>query len=144
MTSLHPKGIENDDKRHVFRSHHLILAALDPNLDLYNLVSRFTAYCGYWHRGKCCFTRPDTHCEELKEELDSEEDGLTGACKTDGEHGLGSCFHNLWAVWRCNHQVNKWFCEIRERSGDWLHPYVEEPYGKTKKDRKYPSFYKNW
>jgi hypothetical protein len=127
-----------------FMVHHLILAVMDPENDLFEAVQRFTAFRGYWNRGKRAFTRPRDNCSELEEELDEDGDGLTGVCKTDGEHGLGCRFHNLWALWRSHHTVNIWFHLMRQKAGYWLHPYIKEKYGKKPEDRQYPSLHKKF
>ena len=141
----HKEGEDPKDlpSRLRFRTHHLVLAVMDPDQVLFEPVHRFTAFCGYWNRSEREFVRPRDNCFEVEEVLDDEEDGLAGACKTDGEHGLGFGFHSLWAVWRSHHAVNQWFHQIRERAGFWLHALIEEEYAEEQEDREYPSFYQS-
>jgi hypothetical protein len=120
--------------------HHLLLYTLDPDNCLFDLVQRFTVFCGYWNRNDHTFTRPQDNCFEVQETLDQDGDGLSAVCKTDGEHTLGYCFHSLWSLWKSHHAVNSQLHHIRGRAGFWLHPYIKEEYSEDVKDRAYPSF----
>jgi hypothetical protein len=122
-----------------FPKHHLLLYVLDPHNCLFDLVQRFTVFCGYYNRSDCTFTRPKDDCNELQETHDQDGDDLSEACKTDGEHTLGYRFHCLWGLWKSHLAVNKQLHHIRERAGYWLHPYIEEAYAEVQEDRAYPS-----
>lgn len=126
-----------------FKIHHLVLYGLDPENDLFDPVQRFTVFRGYCDRVKLAFGRPKDNCLEAEEETDGDGDGLGGACKTDGEHGLGSHFHCFWVVWKVHHAVNSEFHLVRKRYGFWGHPYIDEHYGDENADRQFPSFYES-
>jgi hypothetical protein len=113
-----------------FQKSHLVQYALDPHNSLFEIVHRFTVFRGYWDRTKKTFVRPNDNCVDL-----IEDDGLGGACKTDGEHTLGYGFNSLWGVWKSHHAVNRWMHHIRERAENWLHPYMNEKYAKEQKNR---------
>ena len=68
---------------------------------------------------------------ELKEKEVLGEDGdcLILVCKTDADHMLGYVFNNMFCLWKCNHQGNQWFYQIRLRVNNWLHPYYNAKYG---------------
>jgi hypothetical protein len=123
--------------------HHLLLDVLDPDNCLFDCVQRVTAYRGYYNRNDCTFTRPKDNCIEVQETLDQDGDGLSGACKTDGEHTIGYCFHSLWGLWKSHLTVIYQMHHIRSRAGYWLHPYIEEEYAEAQEDRVYPSFYES-
>jgi hypothetical protein len=99
---------------------------------LFGLVQRFTAFRGYWNRSDRTFVRPKDNCVELQEALDQDGDGLSAACKTDGEHTIGYRFHSLWGLWKSHHTVNQ-----------WMHQYIKEEYAKKQEDRAFPSFCKS-
>jgi hypothetical protein len=124
-----------------FMVHHLVLDALDPRNCLFELVQRFTTFCGYLNRKTSTLGRPKDNCHELQEMLDPDGDGLGGACKTDGDHTLGYGFQSLWGLWKSHHAVNQWLHHIRKRAGYWLHPYTKEKYAEKQEDRQFPTFY---
>ena len=144
--AIYIKCYRNEDDGSIgfrFKMHHLVMYGLDPENELFEAVQRFTTFRGYCDRKKYVLVRPKDNCLELEETLDADGDALTAVCKTDGEHGMGYRFHNLFAVWKCHHTVNKWFHVIRTRAGSWLHACVEEEYAEKQEDRQYPSFYRN-
>ena len=116
-------------KKRTLFVHHAILHALDPTNELFECSQKLTAYRGYVKRDSGKFVRPEDHCYQVQEVLDEDGDNLLAVCKTDGDHMLGYVVNNIFCLWKCNHQVNRWFHQIRQRAGKWLHPYYDVEYG---------------
>ena len=115
-------------KQKLIPIHHLILLCLDPKYtqSKANLwVCRRGYVTGIVSYSSPKFKHPSIYCGELKEDPEAP---LAGACKTDGDHMLSYAYNSVWTVWRCNHQVNRWFHLIRQQCNSWCHPLYEHAY----------------